>query len=140
MSYSLVNVNMALSIQDQLAVTGATAQSFVNRIVPQLQFASLNVAQYTGYYTLTSNAPIALTPTATPIFVMYFRLASGSAFKVNYAPSGGSPTTIQISPGSIFFYGNTGLDQSISNNFVQNVNVFGANSGQISVFEYLLAY
>jgi hypothetical protein len=139
MPNSLITTALTLTIQDQLTLSGAIGATLVSRAVSS-QFPSSQLATFSGYQTLVSTAPVALTPTGTNLYVVYLRLASGSAMLVKYQPSGGPVASANLSLGNILLYATSGLDPQISNNFWQNVTVACANSSTTSVFEYAVAY
>ena len=141
MANSIVNTNLNLTIQDQLAITGGAAATLVTRAVFS-QFLSTNSATYSGYQTINSTAPTALVPVTASVAVCFVRLASGADIVVNYKPGfSGSPITgLGLSLGNIFLFASSGISLVISNNFISNVSVACANTNTTSTFEFLVAY
>src|SRR5580698_5444196 len=137
-SNSLVNCNINFFVQDQLVASGATAQSFINRTFPTMQFPSLTQCVYQGYQFLQSGAGnYQITPTGVFVPVLIIRNASSQNITIGATTTGGN-FTLDLAPLGAFVIFNPSTSNIGS---VQNVNVGAQNVSQSTpvTFEYLYA-
>jgi len=138
MSNSLINANITLTIQDQLAATTTAAQTLVDRVVPQFQFPSGNVALYSSYTTMANGVPAVLVGNGVKAYFLFVRCAAVGPVLLSWTPGTGisGGTSVLLVLGGIFLFGNPSQDPT-NVDYITTVQVV---STPLSAIEYAVGY